>query len=185
MNTKQRDRMQFSGAHLWLDFYWRQEGGTTGLPDVQFACYKSEIVSDTGLPDFTFMNAMFTEPSTPASISSWDEDDDDGTNGFLWQHFIKGASPPNAVVSTFDYDGSSGADHAAGNQSTRVHGASTDNPLLACRKFMVTQEWQPDVIIRSKRSIKKGEGIVFVMAVANNSMLLSSITEVRFRTLTK
>lgn len=186
MNTKQTDRLQFAGCHLWLDFWWNNHSTATGLPDVSFTMYKSDIVSDTGLPDFTPVNSQYTEPSTPASITSWEEDDDDGTNPYLWQHWVKGMSPPNAVVATKDFGTASGAwnGHTA-NQSNLMPDGSIDSPVYMCRKFYVTQEWQPDVIVRAKRRLQKGEGIVLVMGVTGASEFLSSNCNLHWRCLSK
>lgn len=180
MNTKQRDRMQFSGAHLWLDFFWKNTGTATGLPDLQFGMYKSDIVSDTGLPDFTPILAQWTEPATPASITSWEEDDDDGTNPLLWSHWIKGMSPPNAETRPI-----TDATDDIKNQSNVLHSGSTDNPAFCCRKFNVTQEWQPDVMVRAKRRLTKGEGIVLVMYLPIGSANLTANLDVHWRALTK
>lgn len=182
MNTKGRDRMQFAGCHLWLDFFWRNTGTATGLPDVSFMMYKSEIVADTGLPDPTPIDGQWKEPATPASLTSWDEDDDDGTEPYLWQHWIKGSSPPNAIVNTGGVM-FSGSDIQ--NQGVQMQAGTTDTPTYACRKFMVQQEWQPDVIVRTRRRITKGEGIVLVMAVIAPSSNLHSNLNVHWRTLTK
>lgn len=179
MNTKGRDRMQFSGAHLWFDFYWENKAAGTGLPDVQFGIYKSEIISDTGLPDSTPIDGQWKEPATPASLTSWDEDDDDGTEPFLWQHWIKGMSPPNALINTTGF-----TNPAFANQANVMGVGTTDNPVHACRKFMVTQEWQPDVIVRTKRTLHKGEGVVLVMAVPSPSALTSNLN-CHWRVLTK
>lgn len=182
MNTKQRDRMQFSGAHLWLDFFWANNGAATGLPDVNFGCYKTTIAQTGDLPDFSPMFAQWTQPSTPATLTSWDEDDDDGSNPFLWQHYIKGLTPKNSVVSV-DHNG--GTFGQTSNQAAQIDTGTDDAQTYICRKDLVTQEWQPDVVIRSKRSIRKGEGIVLVMAVQSPSAQVTSRLQMHYRTLSK
>lgn len=177
MNTKQRDSLLYCGSHIWLDFFWKNTGNGTGLPDCHFGVFKTVITSTGDQPDLSPMLGQWTQPSTPATITSWDEDDDDGTNPFLWQHFIKGFSPPNAVVRT---DGS--VDH---NQTMNLGTGSSDNPTFMCRKFNVTQEWQPDVVIRSKRRLRKGEGIVLAMHVPNPATSLAPFLETHHRSLSK
>lgn len=179
MNTRNRDRMQFSGAHIWLDFAWRETGDSNphALPDVNFAIMKSEVIGDTGLPDLSPLLGQWTEPSTPASITSWEEDDDDGTNPFLWQHYIRGISPLNMFTQTLS------GGHTF-NQTTFIQ-ADGEEAVWMCRKNYVTQEWQPDVVVRSRRTIRKGEGIVLCMSLPLVVTQPSAVTQVRFRTLTK
>lgn len=179
MNTKGRDRLGFRGCHLWLDFFWRNVGASTNLPDVSFGVFKTVITSTGDQPDLSPMLGQWSQPSTPATLTSWEEDDDDGTNPFLWSHFIRGSSPPNAWVQT------SGASNNKGiNQYQALDAGTTDNPSFECRKFHVTQEWQPDVIIRSRRTLQKGEGIVLAMNVPSPSATLSSNLRVHLRSLT-
>lgn len=183
MNTKMRDRMQFSGAHLWLDFFWKNTAASQGLNDVNLAVYKTEIIGTGDVPDFSPMDGQWKQPSTPSNITSWNEDDDDGGAPFLWQHWIKGSSPPNAEVRNLP-TASGGTDQALWNQSLSMLGGNDANPTYMCRKFLVTQEWQPDVVIRSKRRIQKGEGIALVMTSIPPGVGLASFLNIRLRTLT-
>lgn len=159
MNTKQRSSLTFAGAHLWLDFQWKITGANVALPDVDFGIFRTDMDQPGDIPDVDFMNNQWTVPSTPASITSWNEDDEDGTEAFLWQHHIKGMSPPGIHVST---DG----DAQVWNQVNVVGGSTLNDgaPAYVCRKGFVTQEWQPDVVVRSKRRLMKGDGICIAMA---------------------
>lgn len=169
----------FAGCHLWLDFLWGMHS-TNVLPDVDLGVIKTTISDPTSFaPDLSLVEAQWDQPSTPATLTSWDEDDDSGIDSWLWQHHIKGSSPPNAVV----------RDTSAlkGNQFVNVPDASTDNIGIVCRKFMVSQEWQPDVVIRSKRRLQKDEGILLYMNLPTGIPAASMNIEldVHLRTLTK
>lgn len=187
MDTKQRNSLTFAGAHLWLDFYWSNKGTATGLADVDFAMFKTTIADPTSFaPDISMADGQWDQPATPAALTSWDEDDDDGTESFMWQHHIKGMTPPNAVVATKDFGTASGAwnGHTA-NQAVLMPDGSTDAALFVCRKFCVTQEWQPDVVIRSKRRLQKGEGVILTMTWAGSgSANMQAICNYHLRTLT-
>lgn len=165
MNTRNRDRLGFRGAHLWLDFFLYNSGGPEAMPDVDFGVFKTTIAAVGDQPDLTPMLGQWKQPATPATLTSWEEDDDDGTNPFLWQHHIKGMSPPNAIVNAVP--GLSTANDASfiANQAVNMRAGDSDHIVYACRKFFVTQEWQPDVVIRSRRTLMKGEGIVLCMQV--------------------
>lgn len=162
LNQQRRDRLTFAGAHLWLTFYWKSVAGSSAgnLPDADFGIFKSTIADAiTNVPDITPMESQWNQPSTPGSLTTWEDDDDDGTNPFLWQHHIKGMSPPNACVGTFGLPSS----NVGFNQTDLLGAGTADSPLFACRKFSVTQEWQPDVVVRSKRRLQKGEGVLLAM----------------------
>lgn len=170
----------FAGCHLWLDFYWKNEAAALGLPDVDFGVIKTTIADPTTFaPDLSLADAQWDQPSTPATLTSWDEDDDSGVDSWLWQHHIKGFSPPNAVVQT-----ESGSTPGIGNQQNIIAAGSVDAPVYVCRKFHVTQEWQPDVVIRSKRRLQKDEGILLYMQGAPTGSQ-ECICNVHLRTLTK
>lgn len=162
MDTKGRDRMLFAGAHIWMDFQWANIGSASGLPDIDLSIFKTTISDPVGsFPDLSPLTGMWDQPSTPNSLSTWEDDDDDGTNSFLWSHHIKGTLPPNSYVWQFG-SGSSGIQTT--NQGIPQIAAGTiDAPTFSCRKFHVTQEWQPDVTVRVKRRLQKGEGIVMGM----------------------
>lgn len=184
LNTKGRSHMQYSGSHLWLDFQWHGTATNLSLPDVDFCVYKTQIADDAaGTPDFTPALNQWDQPSTPAALTSWDEDDDDGTTSFLWQHHIKGMTPPNAAVITYS---ESDAQSKTFNQHNVIAG-SVDSQSFVCRKFFVTQEWQPDVVVRSKRRLQKSEGIVMVMSAAASSIVtgMEVQCDYHWRSLTK
>lgn len=182
METRNRDSITFAGAHLWLDFWWQNgSSGALALPDVDFGVIKTTIADITAFtPDLSMITGQWDQPSTPATLTSWEEDDDDGTGGFLWSHHIKGSSPPNAMVVTV----SGGI--APENQTFTLGNGTIDTPTHMCRTFSVRQEWQPDVVIRSKRRLKKGEGIL-LFSVADRPSVpagLDAITQVKLRALT-
>lgn len=180
-----RNSLVYSGTHLWMDFYYKMTGGNnTGMPDVDFGVIKTTISDPVGFtPDLSLVDAQWDQPSTPATITSWDEDDDSGVDSWLWQHHIKGMSPPNAYVGTYDVSGL-GSVLACHNQEIITRGGSSDNPTFVCRKFHVTQEWQPDVVVRSKRRLQKDEGILLYMASQPGAG--TEVTcNVHLRTLTK
>lgn len=173
----------YAGSHLWLDFSWRMEGNTQNLQDVDFGVIKTTISDPASFaPDLSLVDAQWDQPSTPATLTSWNEDDDSGVDSWLWQHHVKGSSPPNAYVTTIG-----GVSPGAGtNQYVQAQSGTSDVPTYVCRKFHVTQEWQPDVVIRSKRRLQKDEGILLYMNVPGGGVSGQFIrTDVRFRTLTK
>lgn len=177
LNTRGRDRLTYVASHLWLDFYWRASS-TGSFPDVDLCAFKTTIsdpVAET--PDLSPILGMWDQPSTPNSLSSWEDDDDDGTNSFMWSHHIKGISGPNASFTSRDAG-------FKGNQGPNIPDADSDHVAFICRKYHVTQEWQPDVVVRSKRRCVKGDGIVLAMtspvAVAAQ---IDAFLEVRSRTL--
>lgn len=179
MTTRGRDRLTFAGAHMWLDWLWKGQnpGGQTLFP-TDFAVYKSKIVDPAALtPDFTTMIGQWDQPATPSTITSWDEDDDDGTQSFLWQHHIQGQTPPNAIVQ----DGSA----TNGNQYGGFPGISGDASMFICRQFFVSKEWEPQVVVRTKRRLQRDEGIVLVMTAFQGDVAagITGFLNVRLRTL--
>lgn len=187
METKQRNTITFAGCHIWLDLYWKLTGSSTGIPDLDFSVFKTTITDPAGgTPDTSPVFGQWDQPGTPGALTSWDEDDDDGTNSFLWQHHVKGSTPPNAVVNTGGGPAVTAASPAA-NQSLTQLGGSVDGPTYVCRKFFVTQEWQPDIVVRSKRRLQKGEGILFVMSNTYGAMGtgMTAAVNMQYRTLTK
>lgn len=156
-DTDRVSKVGFRGAHLWLDFNWVGVAAGASLPDV--TCYAMKSQQDlAGAPTVVDRNPWST-PETPASLTSWDAaGQEDGTDSFLWTHHIKGSTPPNAglILTT----------PSAGNQTFSVGGnASSDNVGFVCRKWFVTQEWQPDVMIRSRRSLTKEDGIAIIFSI--------------------
>lgn len=174
--------MVFAGAHLWLDFDWASSNSSVqGLPDVDFGVIKTTISDPTAFtPDLSLVDAQWDQPSTPATLTSWDEDDDSGVDSWLWQHHIKGQTPPNFHIQA----GGDGAGELF-NQQQDIGGGSSDSPAHMCRKFHVTQEWQPDVVIRSKRRLQKDEGILLYMNAQISVAQVFATLDVRLRTLTK
>lgn len=173
----------FAGAHLWLDFYFRNENnGNTSMPDVDFGVIKTTIADPAAFtPDLSLVDAQWDQPSTPATLTSWDEDDDSGVDSWLWQHHIKGQSPPNALINVV----STGSADVTVNQTPLMFSGTTDNPRYLCRKFHVTQEWQPDVVVRSKRRLQKDEGILLYMTSQPSVVGMEPTCNVHLRTLTK
>ena len=165
MLSRNRDRLTYGGSQMWLDFHWRNTGTAGQLSSVSMGVIKSSWLDPgTGNPDLSMAITQWQEPATPNSITTWDSvDDDDGTESYLWSHFIQGQSPPNAIVSTLADSNTGDTAHTV-NQTTGISVGSADVPVNVCRKFLVTQEWQPDVNIRVKRRLQKGEGILLFMA---------------------
>lgn len=189
LGTKGRgNSLVFAGCHLWLDFWWENTGGITALQDVDFGVVKSTIADpSTHTPDLSQSIAMWEQPNTPATLASWDEDDDSGVDSWLWQHHIKGQAPANNVVNVLNTGFSSGAGNVGNQGSARIDQATSDDPLQQCRKHWVTQEWQPDVVIRAKRRLQKDEGILFYMICRGFASLSGchAKLDIRLRTLTK
>lgn len=178
-DAKSRDSITFVGAQLWLDFHWENRGSAASLVDVDFCVYKATIVDPVGnLPDFSPIESQWEEPPTPASLTAWEEDTDDGNYGFLWQHHIKGTTPANAQVVNQSTSN-------AWNQTNIIGAGTSDSPAWVCRKFYVTQEWQPDVVIRSKRRLAKGEGILLACRANFSTATLFAKTDYHYRVLTK
>lgn len=178
--------LTYAGSHLWLDFAWVNRGaGPVGLPDIDFGVIKTTIADPVSFaPDLSLVQAQWDQPSTPATLTSWDEDDDSGVDSWLWQHHVKGSSPPNAVTGIYSIDASY---IGQANQFTGITAGSESMVGYVCRKFHVTQEWQPDVVIRSKRRLQKDEGILLYM-VPSSGLETAGVTtqcDVRLRTLTK
>lgn len=183
-DARQKDRITFVGAHLWFDFFWKNTSGAQQqIPDVDWAIFKSTIADPAAsTPDQSPIFGQWDQPPTPAAFTSWEEDSDDGGYPFLWQHHIKGFSPPNAMVGTY----SESDPEAVNNQIDRIQTGTSDFVKYVCRKFSVTQEWQPDVVIRSKRRLFKGEGILLagIMPAGAPPSGLSCQLDVRVRVLT-
>lgn len=178
-DTDRVSTITFEGCHLWLDFWWSNTGVTTGIPDVDFYIIKSEY-DDAGQSAYFFN--PWQEPSLPAAITAWTETpDEDGTGPFLWCHHIKGQSPPNSQVLT--YTDSSSIE--AANQCTLIHSGSVDSPIDVCRKFQVAAEWQPDVVVKTKRRLQKSEGILLVMSSPGVADSVRCNLSARFRTLVR
>lgn len=185
MDTASRDSIVFAGCHLWLDFYWRNVGAQTTLPDVDFGIFKTVQQGGGNSPDLNPMLGQWKQPATPAALTSWLELDDDGTEGFLWSHHIKGMTPPNAVVNTNGANTVGGNSQNTTNQAIGIGVGTADAPSFVCRKFAVTQEWQPDVVVRSKRRLQKDEGIILAMAATpSQANTQACVLETHFRTLT-
>lgn len=187
LQTKGRGNfLTFAGCHLWLDFFWSNTGGSTAFQDVDFGIIRTSIADpSTHTPDLTQAVAMWEQPNTPATIASWEEDDESGLDSWLWQHHIKGSPPPNASVNVVNTGSGAGADNVY-NQPHFIETGTADTPRFVCRKFHVTQEWQPDVVVRSKRRLQKDEGILLYMRCPLFGSLSSSHVScnVRLRTLT-
>lgn len=179
METRNRDSLQFAGCHLWLDFHWIAPsgggGGFRGIPDTTF--YVMKDTTSGGLADVPLHNDEdpWAEPNYPSNITNWNESTlDDGTEPFLWTHWIKGMSPPNAFVGTYDYNSGT---NAASNQGDRIGSSGTEgqNEYL-CRTFSTRMEWQPDVVIRTKRRLVKNEGIAITMKVRGDTGCTASLS---------
>lgn len=183
-DTDRVSALTYMGSHLWLDFSWVNTGAQTGIPDVTFYAIVSDLV-ESGTTPSNLLYQPWHQPPLPSAITSWDENDeyDDGTQAFLWTHHIKGASPPNAQVATFGNTSPNSADNQPGFISAS---SGVDAPVQLCRKFHVAAEWQPDVIIKSRRRLKKDQGVLFVMSadVAITSSVNCQLV-VRSRTLVK
>lgn len=161
-DTDRVDSLVFKGCHLWMDFYWsNQNNADEGLPDVTMYIIASQQDA-AGDPVEINLNP-WSQPSTPSTIASWENAETDGTDSFLWCHHIKGISPPNALVNTNGADAAGGGRAAASNQYIELGAGASDHPAFLCRKFYVTQEFQPDVVVRTKRRLRKDQGIVLFM----------------------
>lgn len=161
-DTDRVDSILFMGCHLWLDWDWVNAGSTTeALFDARFYVVASQLNTTGDAPIELSLNP-FSEPSTPASITSWQEFDTDGTDSFLWSHFIKGQSPPNYLVLTQSWNNSP---TKGGNQREQIYPKddSFDTLSSMCRNFDVRAAWQPDVRIKSKRRLRKDTGIALVV----------------------
>lgn len=170
----------FTGCHLWLDFNWINTGTASALPDVTLYAIVSQQEPNSETPT-EIDNIPWGAPSLPSAITTWDQHDEDGTESFLWVHHIKGQSPPNALVSL----GSSvGMDGPFQNQYDAISPGSEGSPAIVCRKFFVAAEWQPDVIIKTRRRVWKDEGIALVMrADTPPGGGITASLAVRYRTL--
>lgn len=161
---KGRNSLTVRKIHLWLDFWWRNgSAGVTGLPDVYFFVKKVKQ-DEAGTPFGDYQYDPFVQPQVPANITAWDASPTDGTDRFLWSHYIRGSSPPNAIVRTAASSvGTSSTDVV--NQSDFITNVSTtgNGDAFVCRTFRCAQEWQPDVIVRSAVKLERDEGIAIVM----------------------
>lgn len=177
MEQGRRDHLTCKTIHMWLDFRWVCFAGSftnpQAVPDVEFYVKKVEASSaDDITPNVVLTGANvtspFATPTPPSAVVDWDEvEADDGTDSFMWSHWMKGGSPPNGVVAAVTISPPTAPNtYGYGNQyhyMFRENEGGGDTAL--CRTFSTRIEWQPDVIIRSARRLMKGEGIAMVMNV--------------------
>lgn len=166
-DTDRVSNLIFMGSHLWLDFAWQNSGTTTPqlLPDVTFYVIKSQMDRTGDVPTETLLLPWST-PTTPATLTSWDELDTDGTSPFLWCHHLSGLCPPNSIVETTDLNRTNGGQSQYNsNNSIAWTGGTTEGFPVATvvRNFDVRAAWQPDVRIKARRRLQKTEGIALVM----------------------
>lgn len=188
MDTDRKDRLGYRGSLLWMDFWWTMPAESMtpfDLPNTVLYAIVSQSDS-SGAPQLAAAPVdPFGEPKAPGTIGSWDGDPEtEGTDAFLWSHYIKGFSPPNAIVNVRNTGVMQGADNF-GNQTTRFDGSTSGTQInYACRKFYVAAEWQPDVQIKSRRTLRHDEGVALVIVsdVTTPNPIVSNL-DVRFRTL--
>lgn len=187
MDTDRVDRLGYRGSLLWMDFWWTNpvNGVIADVGNVSLYAIVSQADA-TGQPQLA-LNPVnpWGEPKPPGTIASWDGDPEtEGTDAYLWCHYIKGFSPPNAIVNVRNTGQSAGADNL-GNQSTRVDSTTDETaPVYLCRKFNVAAEWQPDVQIKTRRTLRHDEGVALIMLTdtpSGNATVAN--LDVRFRTL--
>lgn len=156
LDTDRVSSMKFMGCHMWLDFNWVNTASFAAMPDVTIYAIVTQQNEVSQAPDELFVNP-WAPPEVPASLTSWTTYNDDGTSPFLWCHHIKGQTPPNWAV----YTGQSGTTQF--NQGNSIGTGTSDAPTIMCRKFFVAAEWQPDVIIKSRRKLVKDDGVALLM----------------------
>lgn len=161
-DTDRVDHITYCGSHIWLDFWWRSnDTAGAAIPDITlFAIVTEQELG--GEPADIGELSPWTPPTVPASVTTWTADPQyDGTDSYLWCHHIVGQSPPNSHVYA-----ESGSITDFWNQTSFMGpgGTGSDNTsALVCRTFSVRAEWQPDVIIKSRRRLKKDEGVALIM----------------------
>lgn len=189
-DTDRVDHLGYRGSLVWLDFHWKGEVASPGnahdLPDVAFYAMVSQA-DNTGVPIMaTDFEDPWGEPIQPALVTSWDGNPEtEGTDAFLWCHILKGLTPPNSIVNVWNTGQSSGAANAS-NQSSRIDGSNSSTVVpRVCRTHSVRAEWQPDIHIKTRRRLRKDEGVALVMGIATPAynQKVQAICDVKFRTL--
>lgn len=157
-----RSGLTVTGILLWLDFWWENDSTTTSqaLPDVDMGIMTT--VADETLATSELHYDPYVQPEPPSLTTDWNSFPSDGLDPFLWTHHIKGISPCNSIIRKTTNDWSN-ANRGAVNQDTVISFAADGSANLVCRKHYVTQEWQPDVVVKTKRRLKSNQGLGIFM----------------------
>lgn len=189
-NGRGRDHMTVTGILMWLQLSIGNQSTTTayGLAsELNFWVqkYKADNVAGQSPAAAT----PYGQPSTPASVTSWTTftaaDEQDGLDPFLWTHYLN----PGCVMAASSQAVATGDSIGYGsNQMYELGAAVAPNIPQVCYPPTVRAAWQPDVVIKSKRRLMKGEGLQLGMSIpagngTGNGVISYSLTY-RVRVLT-
>lgn len=182
LDTGMRDSLTIKRILLWMEFHW-VSADTAGhvLNDVEFYLRKCQADTTTATEQW----APFSSPTVPSAVTTWSTDiDSDGLDPFMWCHWIKGSTPPNSVVGTYTWQ-QTGANVGSANQQSRMLAGvtGTTDPPNVCRKFEVTQEWQPDLDLRVMRKLMRDDWLGMSMRIQGFNSGCSMILNYKVRIL--
>lgn len=145
-NGRGRDHLVVTTILLWLDFIWTNPNDTPqAVLPIDFYVLRERFDSQSGGSFF----APYQSPQVPGSVTSWvanaPQEEFDGLDPFLWTHHLSEYVAGNTTFPAI-----------AGN-----YGNTTDNLAgpngVTQPNLNVRAAWQPDVIIKSRRRLGKGD----------------------------
>lgn len=162
---------------LWLDFHWAITSGngqpfTYFPPAVDFFIIKS-TVEETQPTAFAGDYAPYAQPIVPSAITSWSStatEDSDGLDPYLWTHHID-PFLCNSLITNVGISEVSGLASGQGNAQAAMAVAANQTAVLKYSND-VRMAWQPDVVVKAKRKVKKNEALKlgFTWVGANNGV---------------
>jgi hypothetical protein len=172
-----RDRCQLAGILLWLDLIWFGNSvvGLSADPSpLDFYIIKSN--ADNANTSATFYDP-FNQPAVPSAITEWNEDEEaDGLDPYLWVHHQS-----QFVAGTYNQRNSLGT--ALGGNATEIILPPANSGGSVQPNVNVRQAWQPDVHIKTRRRLLRGDQLIFGMSAPAGQTNWTASLEVRCRVL--
>lgn len=160
LETTGKSRLITGSCLLWMNYYWALDNTgsdqTTNQQNFPVELYITKSRADSnGFPVQAEASALtfgpFAPPEVPTALTTWElenESQDDGLDPWMWCHHIfelEGLGTTNNAQTT-----APGRDIANSNPYTPVY-----------------QAFQPNVVVKTRRSLSKEEGIAIVLAAPN------------------
>lgn len=172
-----RSHLVVTGILMWLDCWILNPSASaqTMVNELNFWVTKVKTDVTSAVPGATDFLQPYSAPSPPASVLSWtteSTDENDGLDPFLWTHFLNPQNQERSYGSN-------------GGYSPGIVGTNPNQNIIPMHPVAVRAGWQPDVHIKTKRKLVKGEGLSFGFGTpAGNGNGLEYICQVRARVLT-
>ena len=177
--TRGKDAITHSTTLLWLDFQWNGEAEGFSGPQLIAPTYFYILKTKQDANDNTAEQfSPYATPPVPSAVTDWTSglDEDDGTEPFLWTHYI---DPLQAGTASPIYANAALSDlwSAGGNADQYIANGRIAYPNT------VRQAWQPDVVVKAKRRMAKTEGIALVFGYTYGNTLVNYQLTSHWRTL--